>query len=185
MFNFINKIYFFESLESTNKYLKDNYSKYKTGDIIIAKEQISGYGSRKRFWSSKKDMGIFMSLIIKHKLDLNDYKNLTYIAYKAVKSTLADHGLIAEITLPNDILINEKKVSGILTETFIKDNINISIIGIGLNLYQSLSDFDLKDNRNTPTSLLLEGISVNYEDILHLLLKHLDNEFYLYFSRNF
>lgn len=178
MYCFLNEIYRFESLESTNLFLREHFEEYKTGDVILAREQTAGFGSRKRFWSSKKDKGLYFSILLKHSLDLKEYENLTSIASIALLKTLYSLNLPAERIPPNDILVHKKKISGILTKTFQKDSFNISIVGIGLNLYQTPSDFHLKDTRNTPTSLFLEGVEIEYEKILSLLLSHLDREFY-------
>lgn len=176
MYKFLNEIYTYNQLESTNKYLKEHHTDFKTGDVMIAKEQTKGYGTRNRHWSSTQGMGLYLSLLLKHHLDINEYQHLTDIGTKAVASTLYTLGLNPKIIPPNDILINQKKISGILTETFNYQNITISVLGIGLNLYQNQSDFDLKDDRNTPTSLKLEGIVMDYKEILSLVLKELDSE---------
>ena len=175
----INNIYCFDTLVSTNLYLKENSDQYQTGDVVVARTQTGGYGTQGRHWSSAKDKGLYFSILIKHRLDGNKSSQLTSVMASAVYEVLRSLGLSTEIKLPNDILVENKKISGVLTETIQKNSMYISIIGVGINLNQSEEDFDLQDSRNTPTSLKLElGYSPSYNDILSLALKTIDNKLY-------
>lgn len=123
----LNKIIFFEKIESTNKFLKEN--NLASGTIILTEEQISGYGKLGVQWFSPKG-GLWFSFVINKKIK-RPIKYLKAVAVAIVK-TLKRNKINSVIKIPNDILINGKKVCGVLLENdFYTGKL---IIGIGLNV---------------------------------------------------
>ena len=110
------------------------------GTVIIAGEQTGGKGRIKRVWLTPRE-NIAMSLIIYPGVDYLSY--LIMLASLAVVHSIeAVTGLKAQIKWPNDILINGKKVCGILTESDVRGNrVAYVIIGIGINVNLRLADF--------------------------------------------
>ncbi|MCX7698676.1 MAG: biotin--[acetyl-CoA-carboxylase] ligase, partial [Candidatus Goldbacteria bacterium] len=123
----LNKIIFFKKIESTNKFLKEN--NFQNGTIILAEKQRGGYGKMGVKWYSPKG-GLWFSFIINKKIK-KPYKYLMAVAVAVVK-TLKIYKIKAVIKKPNDILIDSKKVCGILLENdFYTGKV---VVGVGLNV---------------------------------------------------
>ena len=108
------------------------------GTLVVADSQTVGKGRRGRSWHTSKSTSIAMSLILKPKLEAEYASMLTLLQAMAVADTVEEIcGLKARIKWPNDILVNEKKVCGILTELNLeKTEISSIIIGTGINVNQ-------------------------------------------------
>ena len=146
-------IYYFDSLSSTNIKAKEIATKSKEGTIVIAEEQTKGKGRLGRSWLSPKGKGIWMSIILKPKVAPIKVAKITLIGAAAVNQGLKDIGIKSYIKWPNDIVIDGKKVCGILTEMSCELNmINYCIMGIGINVNLDKEDFS-KDLIDTATSL--------------------------------
>lgn len=157
------------------------------GTVVIAEEQLAGRGRMDRKWHSPKYTGIWMSLIIRPNIPLMQAPQLTLLAAVAVVKAIADMtSLIPEIKWPNDILINHKKVTGILTELQAEsDRINSIIIGMGINVNQQAADFP-PELQTTATSLLMEtGKKVSRAALIKSIFKHFEELYLLYLSEGF
>ena len=110
---------------------------YPSGTLVVADKQESGKGRRGRSWVSPSGTGIFMTLMIKPDINPNNASMLTLVAALAVaKAITSVTGEEALIKWPNDIVINGKKVCGILTEMNAQfDYINHIVVGIGINVH--------------------------------------------------
>lgn len=158
------EVRYYDIVDSTNTKAKQLAEQENThGLLVIAEQQEMGKGRRGKTWSSQKGMGIWMSLIVKPKIKPVSASMLTLIAALAVTKAIRQiegekenkHFLDAKIKWPNDIVVNGKKVCGILTEMSSElDYINHIVIGIGINA--NIEKFPDKIN-NIATSLLLEG----------------------------
>ncbi len=134
-------VYVFDSVDSTNNEVKRRAEDGAgEGLLVIGKEQTAGRGRRGRIWESKKGEGIFMSLLIRPKIDPGCASMLTLVMGMAVWDALeeicgADSPDI-RIKWPNDIVCDGKKVCGILTEMSAEtDCINYVVIGVGINVH--------------------------------------------------
>ena len=150
------EVVFFEETGSTNveaKRLADQGSVH--GTLVVADSQSGGKGRRGRSWHSPKGSAIAMSLILKPELESEKASMLTLIQAMAVTKALEDIcGISPQIKWPNDILVNEKKVCGILTEMNLdKTKISSIIIGCGINVNQD--DFP-EEIAEIATSLKIE-----------------------------
>lgn len=142
------------------------------GTVIVADEQIAGKGRLKRIWLSPRG-NIALSVIL--------YPDMAYLpplimvaSLAVVHSIEAVTGLKSQIKWPNDVLINNKKVAGILIESDVKGNmVGYAIIGIGVNVNLRLSDFP--DISSTATSLSDElGREVPRLDVIRPLLVEIE-----------
>ncbi|MCM8801673.1 MAG: biotin--[acetyl-CoA-carboxylase] ligase, partial [Candidatus Omnitrophica bacterium] len=106
------------------------------GTLFLAEAQTKGRGRLGRTWSSPKYKGIYMSLILKPKIPPYQASLLTLVSAVAVAEAIENlTGLSVQIKWPNDILINQKKLGGILTELNAEmDQIHFAVIGIGINV---------------------------------------------------
>ena len=108
------------------------------GTLIVADSQIQGRGRRGRSWYSPQGTSVAMSLILKPKLEAENASMLTLVQAMAVAEAIEEcTNLETQIKWPNDILVNEKKVCGILTELNLEGReISSVIIGTGVNVNQ-------------------------------------------------
>ena len=142
------------------------------GTVIVADEQTAGKGRLKRIWLSPKG-NIALSVILYP--DVAYLPSLIMIASLAVVHCIeAVTGLKSQIKWPNDVLINGRKVCGILIESDVKGNmVDYAIIGIGVNINLRLSDFP--DILSTATSLSHElGREVSRLDVIRQLLVEIE-----------
>ena len=130
------KKYLFKSVTSTNDVAIKKIKKGKLFGTIIAKKQTKGRGRYGNRWIYMKN-NLFMSIFFNYNLNIS-LKELTSISCKIVKKSLTKI-VNKKITIkkPNDLLINEKKVCGILQEIIYHNNKKFAIIGIGINVDKS------------------------------------------------
>lgn len=150
-----------DSVDSTNSEAKRRALEVKDGTIILSEEQTAGRGRQGRSWLSPRGKGIWMSIILKPDLTAEKVPQITQIAAAALCLVLEKKGILGvEVKWPNDILIDGKKLSGILTEMQSKgDSVDHVILGIGLNTNMTNQDFP-EELQNQATSLYMEtGIS--------------------------
>ena len=174
-------IEYFNSLSSTNSYAKKNIKKnFLEGTIFVTDIQTKGRGRKKRSWSSNKG-GLWFSVILYPDITPNQGVLITMAAsisiYRAIKKLT---GIKPTIKWPNDLLINNKKVCGILTEFDAEtDKINYAIVGIGINVNNKIEG-SLKD---TATSIKDKvGKNISKIDLLKEIIKQFD-EYYLLIKR--
>ena len=131
------KIFYFEAVLSTMDIaMQLGIKGYPCGTVVLAETQTKGRGRLSRQWYSPKYKGIYLSLILRPKIPPNHTPILTLMAaisiVEAIKETA---GLDAKIKWPNDILLHNEKLGGILTELNAEmDMIRFVIVGIGLNV---------------------------------------------------
>lgn len=165
-----------DKVDSTNDYAADliKSSFVKNGTTVLTDHQLKGRGQRSALWTAEPKKNLTCSTIIFPNIPAAKAFYLNIIAALAVRKTLSDLGLEAKIKWPNDILVDSKKICGILVENVISGaNINSSIIGIGLNVNQEIFSDQFK-----ATSLKLEsGNEMELKDIFDQYFGYLD--FYL------
>jgi len=166
------QVVYFESINSTNSYAKKEIGQLEDGTIVLAEKQTLGRGRRGKGWVSPKGTGIWVSLILKPDIPPREGIKMTQIAAAAVCESIRKlTGLNALIKWPNDIIINGKKVCGILTEMAGELNeISYIIIGIGINVNMDNFPDEIKEKA---TSLFIE--SGNKIDRRYLLIDILRN----------
>lgn len=163
------KILKFNCIDSTNTYGKTNFDTLDDGTAIIADEQTCGRGRFNRVWVSKNCGNIYLSLVLKPQNHAHIANFTQYMSVAAAK-VLGTYGVQPQIKWPNDVLINNKKICGILSEGVLKNNKPAGLVlGIGVNLNcdaQTIASID-----KPATSLNLEtGKNINKEEFLQKLL---------------
>ena len=171
------EILFIESVDSTNNYGKKICEKdFTDGALVIAEEQTMGRGRLGREWASPKGDGIWVSILLKPDLKPSDASKITILtAYAVAKSIRELLGLDALIKWPNDIVIDGKKVCGILTEMGAEiDIINYLIVGIGINANIKEKYF-IDNGLNTAASLrIIKGEPIDRKVLLSKLIKNFE-----------
>lgn len=178
---------YFRELASTNEMAK-LLAKSLSGEgtVVIAERQTKGRGRLNREWLSPPK-GLWFSIVLRPRVQAKHLPKLTLMASVAVAKTLRRlYGLKAEIKWPNDILVNGKKASGILTEAETKgESAEFAVVGIGIN-----ANFDLsvlpKSVEQSSTSLKHElRKEIRREVLLGSLLKELESLYELFSNERF
>lgn len=152
-------IHFYQEVTSTNDIAKkfvDNDA--PEGTVIIAEQQTAGRSRSKNDWASPEG-GIWMTLILKPEVTLLEASKLTIVTGVAIAKTLHDKfNLDAGIKWPNDIMIGNKKICGILTEAVTDyDDLKAVLIGIGIDV--NINQSDLPDDLQDITTTISEETS--------------------------
>ncbi len=137
-----------DNVNSTNRYalsLKKN-SFFKEGLVITANSQSNGEGQRGSKWDSEISKNLLISVVIEPKLKIFKQFDLVKIVSLGITDFLSENLIKSYIKWPNDIIINKKKLAGILINNVISsDNITHSVIGIGMNINQLFfKDYSIK-----------------------------------------
>ncbi len=142
------KFFYFEETESTNLVLNSGGKEFnENGAVALAESQTKGKGRKDRIWSSAKGFNLTFSILITDKEILSITPNIINLVSSLSVATSIENlfQLNTSLKWPNDVLINNKKVSGILLETSTKGNlVNKIVIGIGVNVNQVTFPTDFK-----------------------------------------
>ena len=176
----ITKRYHFETIDSTNKKAKELATAgAEHGTLVTADAQQAGIGRRGRSWSSEKGTGIYMSMLLRPRIATDKASMLTLVAALAVESAIAELLQCQPmIKWPNDIVLNKKKICGILTELALNGTeIDYVVIGIGINANNKEFPEEIVQ---TASSLFLE---LNEEIDIELLITEVWNRFAVYYEQ--
>ncbi|HPF05221.1 MAG TPA: biotin--[acetyl-CoA-carboxylase] ligase [Spirochaetota bacterium] len=146
------------------------------GSIVIADRQKAGKGRMGRAWSSPAGKNVYISVILRPGIPPYLAPRLTIVTAVALSDTLIESGVPGHrIKWPNDILVGDKKISGILTEMKgDTDSIEFIITGIGININASLADYP-PELHSTVTSLnIILNRTTDRNDFIALLLSNLE-----------
>ena len=153
------------------------------GTIVCAECQTKGRGRLGRGWVSSSGKGIYLSIILRPKILPNEASKLTLLTAVATCEAIRDFtGVDCQIKWPNDLLINEKKVAGILTELSAEmDMVRFVVIGIGINVNNS------KNLLPSKSTSLKEELSkqVSRVGLLKTVLKKFDEKYILFSKEGF
>ena len=171
-----------QEIDSTNTFLLDKSNKFSIdGTVLLAEKQNKGKGRKDRVWYSTKEQNLTFSILLINKKYLGKKLNIiNFAASLAVAISIENNYQIkTELKWPNDVLVNGKKIAGILLESTSKGSkVERLVIGIGINVNQTLFQGNYKI---TPTSIkfelkeqiererLLAEFLNNFEEILNKL----------------
>lgn len=171
-----------ESVDSTNDYAKKKAKELVDGSVIISLEQVKGKGRRGRSFHSGKGDGIYLSIILKPGFEPAKAPFITSIAGAALVNTFNKFNIQTKVKWPNDVLINGKKVAGILTEMSADmEFIEYIVLGVGINVSGLKFPNELK---NIATSLKLEGYDVKKLSIIWQFIYEFELLYNLYLNEN-
>jgi BirA family biotin operon repressor/biotin-[acetyl-CoA-carboxylase] ligase len=175
------KIYYYKDVSSTNDMAKQLARRSNDDRIVVlAETQTKGRGRLGRQWISPKG-GLYFSIILRPGIQAKEALKLTFIAALTVAETItAMYGLKTEIKWPNDVLVNGKKLCGILTEASTEKNIiEFVVIGIGINVNIDLELFPT-ELKSTLTSLKHEvGSEIERAALITNLLQNFEQRYKL------
>ena len=172
------RFYHFFKTDSTNRVAMElAYAGEEEGAVVLAEEQTQGRGRAGRKWHSEQGTGIYVTLLLRPRLSPVQAPLLTMLAGLSLHSAiLAQTGLNAELKWPNDILVQGKKLGGILTEMHAEPSqVRFVIVGIGLNVNQEKFPDELA---SIATSLRKEsGKSHSRLELLVRLLREFETDY--------
>ena len=171
------EIEYFKEIPSTHTYAKEIAMQEKqNGKIIIAEAQTNGIGTKGRTWYTGESKNIALTIILKPEWAISRLEGLTVKIAKSMQKAIQElYGIGLEIKEPNDLMLNGKKICGILTEiNTIAEKMNYLLISFGFNVNE---DYFSKETEDIATSLKKEfGKEFSREDIITKFIEILEKE---------
>lgn len=175
----------YEKLDSTNTtamtLAKDGAEE---GTVVLAKHQLKGRGKPGYTWFSKYPGSLCFSVILRPRKNVDELSAIVLLGAKALEETLrADYKITAEIKLPNDVLVDGKKVCGILVErAHDKNGDPVIIMGIGVNVNLLESDFPKELEGNVTSLQLKTGTKLEFDSFFKRYLSEIDTRYVQFLS---
>jgi len=135
-------------IDSTNNYLKKQDELFNDGTVVVAKTQTAGRGRSNHQWVSEEG-NLYFSFLVKRNISRNKIFTFTVLTSMAVINLLKKYEIIGSIKYPNDILVNNQKICGILIESSGSKELEYVVVGVGFNVNQ----LDFKDLNQVAVSL--------------------------------
>ena len=165
----------FDTVDSTNTYLKNKYGELEDMTFVSALLQTEGRGRNNRKWFSNKGDSLMFSLLLKDEVFLKNYRCLSVLAAYSVIKALEKHEIRdLSIKWPNDVYAGEEKICGILLEGVAREQMECLIIGTGINVNQESFEGEY----------LRKPTSVYRQTGKHVDLEELKNTVYTEFEKN-
>ena len=172
------RFFHFFKVDSTNRVAMElGYAGEPEGTLVLAEEQTAGRGRAGRSWHSERGAGLYLTLLLRPKLAPAQAPLLTMLAGLSAHTAIrALTGLTPELKWPNDLLLNGKKVGGILTEMHAEPSVvRFVIVGIGINVNQEQFPPELA---SIATSLRKESGKMPYRvELLVRLLTQFESDY--------
>ena len=165
-------------VDSTNTRLKAMAASTPTGSALLAEEQSGGRGTHGRSFQSPRGEGLYLSVLIRPHVGITDLLTLTgWVGVAAREAVERASGAPVDIKWLNDLYLNGKKLCGILTEFALlaeSGEPDYVVVGMGVNMNQTLDTFQAQGLGDIATSLALEGWPVEPNHLAVCLLEALD-----------
>ena len=163
-----------DETKSTNNYAKKLYldKKYDVDFCVIAHHQSAGKGQLGATWVSDPGKNLTISLVLQNvNISVNEQFKLSALVSLNLHAALQKLNLHkVKLKWPNDVIINQSKVAGVLIETIVREQlIKTTIIGIGLNVNQ----IEFENLPKASSIKLVSGINYNLDEVLQILLQEL------------
>ena len=170
------KVEYYKEINSTHIYAKTIAEDEKNnGKVLIAEVQTGGIGTKGRSWYTGEGKNLAVTIILHPKVKVDRLKDLTVEIAKKIKEAIYElYGYELKIKKPNDLMFNDKKICGILTEIHTQgEKIKYLLISFGFNVNEDEFSEETKD---IATSLKKEtGKEFNREEILCRIIEKLEN----------
>lgn len=173
-------MYYYEETSSTNDILKEKAEAgAPEGCVVIAGAQTAGRGRRGRHWLSLPGKGVYLSLLLRPRWPAGESPFISFFAAVAAAKALERlHVGAVKLKWPNDVLVKDKKIGGVLIEPRVSSSrLDFVVVGIGLNVLHRQDD--LQSLKDKATSCYLEGVKVDCEDVIISILTEFDLCYYM------
>ena len=178
---------YLDEVDSTNLYGKRNLDSLADKTIIVARHQTAGRGRLNRSWLDLGDDNLYVSVVLKPSLEFDEkFANLTQYLSVCLCKAFEKYGLTPQIKWPNDVLINGKKIAGILSETVMQgQNFKGLVLGFGVNISAGIEEVKQVTDK-VVTSLFVEtGKKVDCNEFLNILLNDFFEGYNEFLERGF
>lgn len=181
------KLITLDEVNSTNIYAKNNLALLEDKTVVHALRQTSGRGRLTRKWVDLGEGNLFLSFVLKPSNTFNEvYSNLTQYLSVVLCHVLEEYGLEPQIKWPNDVLINGKKIAGILSETVMQgNNFKGLVLGIGVNLNAKQDDVNAIPDKIATALNLETGYNIGTNEFIQKLLDKFFADYDKFLARGF
>ena len=169
------RVFHFKKIDSTQSYAKKalNETNLSIGDLILSDFQTAGKGTQGRTWHTLKEPQLTFSLVCPAYLSPHKLPIFNLFCSVALTRILSEYSINAGIKWPNDVLIDSKKVAGILSELESVESQPCIIVGLGINIKASYEDFPL-DIRQQSTALSFYSDHIDRMKLLEAFLVEIE-----------
>ena len=151
------------------------------GTCVVAERQLAGRGREGRSWHSDAGSGLYLSILLRPDIDTRIFPILTLVCAVALHDSISQiSGARPDIKWPNDILVGEKKICGMLAETCDTPTGPAVVMGIGVNLATNTLPPEIKENATSISDQT--GNEVDFDMVLRSVLDHIVSR-YVDFTR--
>ena len=159
-------IHRYKEIGSTNDYALSNKDTLVCGDVVVADKQTNGHGRFDRKWFSDNEENVYLTVVLGEVSNLSAIPLYTAVILVRVLESL---GVKANIKWPNDILVESKKIAGVLVQSAIQKFIPFAVVGVGFNI--ELTDNEKELIGNTAISLRDLGLVVGKNEFINMFLE--------------
>ncbi len=179
-------LYCFQVIDSTNSYLLElARTGAPEGTLVLAEYQTAGRGRKSRKWFAKQGKNLLLSILLRPELEIDYVQKITLATAislaNSIDAYLKDHQLPAldiKFKWPNDLLVNHRKLSGILSESILKDKKIVAlVIGIGINLNEMPEERDPSISEKAVSLKELTGAEIDRENFLCQFLENFEKDY--------
>ena len=156
------------------------------GLVLFAEHQTAGRGQRGNRWESAAGKGLWFSILLQPKLQINDSGRLTIWALETISDVIqTGFSLEPTIKLPNDVQLYSRKVAGVLVEMRAQEKApHLAVVGIGINVNQSLEDFPAELQSRAISLAIAMHQPVDRQKLAIAILQNLDRTYRVRFAGN-
>jgi BirA family biotin operon repressor/biotin-[acetyl-CoA-carboxylase] ligase len=156
------------------------------GLVLFAEHQTAGRGQRGNRWESAAGKGLWFSILLRPKLQINDSGRLTIWALETISDVIqTEFSLQPAIKLPNDVQLSSRKVAGVLVEMRAQEKApHLAVVGIGINVNQSLEDFPAELQSRAISLAIAMHRPVDRQKLATAILQNLDRTYGARFAGN-
>jgi BirA family biotin operon repressor/biotin-[acetyl-CoA-carboxylase] ligase len=147
------------------------------GTVVVAETQTAGRGRSGRPWVSAPHLGLWTSILLRPRMGIGEASLLSQLAAVSLAEAVGemDPSVVPRIKWPNDILLKERKVAGILVEVKAEgERIHYAVVGIGLNCNHALADFPVSLRASATSLALAVGKPVSRRKVAQALYRQFD-----------
>jgi BirA family transcriptional regulator, biotin operon repressor / biotin---[acetyl-CoA-carboxylase] ligase len=149
------------------------------GLVLFAEHQTAGRGQRGNRWESAAGKGLWFSILLRPKIQIDDSGRLTIWAIETISDVIrTEFALEPAIKLPNDVQLSRRKVAGVLVEMRAQKKApHLAVVGIGINVNQSLEDLPPELHSRAISLAMALGRAIDRQKLAAALLRYLDRTY--------
>ena len=168
-----------ETTSSNDSVLQRAAQTTREGLVVFAERQTEGRGQRSNLWESAAHKGLWFSILLRPKIDIDKSGRLTSWAVNAIAQTISEEfALVATIKSPNDVYVDGKKIAGVLVDMRAQKNApHFAVLGIGINVNHAAEDFSEELRARAISLAMALDRHVDRQKFAVALLRNLDRTY--------